>query len=58
MRKRIADKRVDLILKSILVDEHRHHELLVDLLELVLRKELVTEEEWENLTWNIMLDGI
>jgi len=35
---------VDFILKSILVDEHRHHELLVNLLELIVRKELVTDE--------------
>jgi|Deesub1362A_J573_1020465.scaffolds.fasta_scaffold01992_4 rubrerythrin len=58
VRKRTVDKRVEFILKSILVDEHRHHELLRDLLELVIRKELVTEDEWEDLTWNIMLDGV
>jgi len=58
IRGKITDKRVDFLLKSILVDEYRHHELLKEILQLVVRKELVTEDEWEDLTWNIMLDGV
>ncbi|MDI3502846.1 MAG: hypothetical protein PWR13_1261 [Archaeoglobi archaeon] len=58
IRGQVTDKRVDFLLKSVLIDEYRHHELLKELLQLVVRKELVTEDEWENLTWNIMLDGV
>lgn len=38
--------RVKFLLKYILSDEKRHHQMLKDILEQIVSKEIITEEEW------------
>ena len=47
----ISNKKVELLLKTILDDEKRHHKLLTHLLEVLVRGETVTEGEWWDAIW-------
>ncbi len=54
LEKRIKDvpnEKVELLLKAILSDEHRHHKLLKTLYEIVVRGEAVTEGDWWDAIW-------
>ncbi|TFH15364.1 hypothetical protein E4H04_08515 [Candidatus Bathyarchaeota archaeon] len=54
LEKRIKDvpnEKVELLLKAILGDEHRHHQLLKTLYEIVVRGEAVTEGDWWDAIW-------
>jgi len=48
---RVENKKVKLLLKAILADEKRHHELLKMVLEILVRGETITEEDWWDLLW-------
>jgi len=47
----IKDEKVRLLLNAILEDEKRHHALLQRVLEILVRGETITEEEWFEVVW-------
>ena len=47
----IEDKKIKLLLNAILMDEKRHHELLKKVLEILVRGETITEEDWWDILW-------
>jgi rubrerythrin len=48
---KIDDKKVVFLLQSILSDEKRHHEMLKMVLEIIVKGETITEEDWWKLLW-------
>ncbi|MCW3985570.1 MAG: ferritin-like domain-containing protein [Candidatus Bathyarchaeota archaeon] len=55
---KIKDKKVKFLLESIAVDERKHHELLNKIMELVVKKEAITEEDWWEILWkNVPFHG-
>jgi hypothetical protein len=54
----IEDKKIKLLLNAILMDEKRHHELLKKVLEILVRGETITEEDWWDVLWkNVPFHG-
>lgn len=54
----IENKKVSLLLNAILTDEKRHHEMLKMVLEIIVRGETITEEDWWELLWkNVPFHG-
>jgi rubrerythrin len=54
----IKNKKVKLLLNAILLDEKRHHELLRKVLEILVRGETITEEDWWDVLWkNVPFHG-
>ena len=54
----IEDRKVKLLLNAILMDEKRHHELLKNVLEILVRGETITEEDWWDILWkNVPFHG-
>jgi len=54
----VDDEKVKLLLNAILADEKRHHELLKMVLEILVRGETITEEDWWDLLWkNVPFHG-
>jgi rubrerythrin len=54
----IEDKKVKLLLNAILSDERRHHELLKEVLSILVRGETITEEDWWDVLWkNVPFHG-
>ncbi len=54
----IENKKVLLLLNAILLDEKRHHKLLKDVLEILVRGETITEEDWWDVLWkNVPFHG-
>lgn len=47
----VEDEKVKLLLNAILEDERRHHELLKKVLEVLVKGETITEEDWWNIIW-------
>jgi rubrerythrin len=47
----IENKKVTFLLKSILMDEKRHHAMLKTVLEIIVRGETITEQEWWDMLW-------
>jgi len=47
----VEDKKVQLLLKAILADEKRHHELLKQVLEVLVKGETITEADWWDMLW-------
>lgn len=47
----IENSKVKFLLNSILMDEKRHHAMLKAVLEIIVRAETITEEEWWELLW-------
>jgi len=55
---KIKDKKVKFLLKSIAADERKHHELLNKIMDLVVKKEAITEEDWWEILWkNVPFHG-
>jgi len=48
---RIEKERIVFLLKAILDDERRHHDLLRKILEIIVRAETITEDEWWEVMW-------
>ena len=48
---KIDDKKVVFLLQSILADEKRHHEMLKMVLEIIVKGETITEDDWWKLLW-------
>ena len=54
----IENEKVKLLLKAILLDERRHHKLLKEVLEILVRGETITEEDWWDVLWkNVPFHG-
>jgi len=54
----IENKKVELLLNAIMMDEKRHHELLKRVLEILVRGETITEEDWWDVLWkNVPFHG-
>jgi bacterioferritin (cytochrome b1) len=47
----VEDEKVELLLNAILLDEKRHHALLKKVLDILVRGETITEEEWFDFIW-------
>ena len=47
----VKDEKVKLLLNAILADEKRHHGLLKEVLEILVRGETITENEWWDVMW-------
>lgn len=47
----IENKKVAFLLDSILNDERRHHELLKQVLDIIVRGETLTEDDWWKMLW-------
>jgi len=47
----IENEKVELLLKAILIDEHRHHKLLKTLYEILVKGEAVTQGDWWDAIW-------
>ena len=47
----VKDKKVILLLEAILSDEKRHHELLRNVLEILVKGETITEADWWDMLW-------
>lgn len=55
---KVSDEKVKLLLTAILTDERRHHELLKRVLEIIIRGETITEDEWWEVLWkNVPFHG-
>jgi len=50
----IESSKVRLLLEAILSDEKRHHELLKAVLEIIVRGETITEDDW----WDVLWKGV
>ena len=54
----IEDRKVKLLLNAILMDEKRHHELLKKVLEILVKGETITDEDWWDILWkNVPFHG-
>ena len=54
----IKNSKVKLLLEAILTDEKRHHELLKTMLEIIVRGETITEDDWWDVLWkNVPFHG-
>jgi len=54
----VADEKVKLLLNAILMDEKRHHELLKNVLEIIVHGETITEADWWDVLWkNVPFHG-
>jgi rubrerythrin len=54
----IENEKVKLLLTAILADEKRHHELLKEVLEILVRGETITEDDWWDVLWkNVPFHG-
>lgn len=51
MTPRIDDAKIRFLLEAIVADERKHHELLNRIMELVVKKEAITEEDWWEILW-------
>jgi bacterioferritin (cytochrome b1) len=47
----IENKKAAFLLNSILEDERRHHGLLKKVLEIIVRGETITEQQWWDMLW-------
>ncbi|MBC7130153.1 ferritin-like domain-containing protein [Candidatus Bathyarchaeota archaeon] len=54
----VENDKVRLLLEAILADEKRHHALLKKVLEILVRGETITEDEWWDILWkNVPFHG-
>lgn len=54
----IENEKVRLLLNAVLTDEKRHHQLLKEVLKILVRGETITEEDWWDILWkNVPFHG-
>jgi len=54
----VQNEKVKLLLNAILSDEKRHHALLREVLEILVKGETITDDEWWNVLWeNVPFHG-
>jgi hypothetical protein len=51
---KVENRKVKLLLNAILADEQRHHDLLKEVLEILVEGETITEADW----WDILWKGV
>jgi ribonucleotide reductase beta subunit family protein with ferritin-like domain len=55
---KVKDKKIRFLLESIVADERKHHQLLNKIIDLVVKKEAITEEDWWEILWkNVPFHG-
>jgi len=55
---KMRNEKVKFLLKSILSDENRHHDLLNKIISIVVRGETITEDDWWDFLWrNVPFHG-
>jgi ribonucleotide reductase beta subunit family protein with ferritin-like domain len=55
---KIANKKIEFFLQSNLANERKHHVLLNKIIDLVVKKEAITEEDWWEILWkNVPFHG-
>lgn len=47
----VENKKVKLLLESILIDEKRHHAMLKGVLDIIVQGETITEDDWWKMLW-------
>ena len=47
----VEDEKVHLLLEAIFADEQRHHKLLNSVMELLVKRETISEEDWWDILW-------
>jgi rubrerythrin len=47
----IENSKVKFLINAILMDEKRHHAMLKTVLEIIVRAETITEDDWWELLW-------
>ena len=47
----IEDEKVKLLLEAIFGDEQRHHKLLNSVMEILVKRETISEEDWWDILW-------
>jgi rubrerythrin len=47
----IENQKLELLLKAIMADEKRHHKLLTNLHEIIVKGETITEGDWYDAIW-------
>lgn len=54
----VEDEKVKLLLEAIFSDEQRHHKLLSEIMDILVRRETITEEDWWDVLWkNVPFHG-
>jgi len=54
----IKDEKVQLLLEAIFADEQRHHKLLNAVMEILVKRETISEEDWWDILWkNVPFHG-
>lgn len=54
----IEDEKVKLLVEAIFSDEQRHHKLLNDVMEILVKRETIGEEDWWDILWkNVPFHG-
>lgn len=55
---KIDNPKLKFLLESIAADERKHHELLNKVMDLIVKKEAITEEDWWEILWkNVPFHG-
>jgi len=47
----VEDEKVKLLIEAIFSDEQRHHKLLNTVMEMLVQRETITEEDWWDILW-------
>jgi len=56
--KRTENKRIRFLLQAIVTDEKRHHQLLDAIMDIVVKGETITDDEWWEMLWkNVPFHG-
>ena len=56
--KGVKDEKIRFLLESIEADERKHHQLLTKIMDLIVRREAITEEDWWEILWkNVPFHG-
>jgi rubrerythrin len=54
----VKDEKVKLLLEAIFSDEQRHHKLLNEIMDILVKRETITEEDWWDVLWkNVPFHG-
>ena len=54
----VEDEKVRLLLDAIFSDEQRHHKLLSEIMDILVKRETITEEDWWDVLWkNVPFHG-
>lgn len=58
MMPKIKNEKIKFLLEAIVADEKKHHQLLRKVIELIVKKEAITEEDWWEILWkNVPFHG-